>query len=707
MKNNFKAIATKTILAAAIASAVSGFAFAAEEQATNQPLTDGWAPVQAPAQEGDEVATSAYFTLANGKVTVNNLGFYGDTASVAGVEAKYDATNGLTIQGGSFTGFENVIVNTTEGKVTINDTQFRNNEIANKDADSSVIVVNANQEFVLDNVVFDGNKAGNTATDDKAIKSQGGAVSVKEDGTLTGTDVVFSNNWARNNGGAVTATGSVDFTDSAFYGNQSNGSGGALFLFTSKNNTFTDTDFDNNKAAEYGGAIRLDNGSATFEITAGKNFAYTGNTTGTTGTAPTRYLNHTGGFLYMQGQSEADFVIGEGSSLTIGTAGADTDSIASLFEADKTPTIKKSGAGDMIVHGDMSGFVGKVTVEGGSLVVDGGIGEYDVATQAALNKDGKVETTVGTTTLTVEGEGASLAVGDLNMAGNLAVNVTDGDFSAGNITVTKTTYKGTVEAAKDAKAELVGDVDFTIAEDQTANVESFMIEAGAVDVKTAGEMNVAGNVVLNGGNFTVGANDAVDGYVAINGDLQVLSGKADLGVDTDAKNVVIGKAKVGDAAATVGTVTVSGSLAADKITFASEGSTLKFNQGGELETSSEQIYSGTGDKVKGVTGYDFTNGTLVLTDDTFNKTKWDDLTTALGQLKGTGINYYFDTATYIAGADETITYETLNEKKHLGHAIVTQQHKASAKRRVYLIHLLLTKRATTRLALSNLPRKMV
>ncbi len=704
MKNNFKAIATKTLLAAAIASAVSGAAFAAEETAAkDQTLTKDWSVVKAPDATSKDSATGSFFTVTKGQtptVTVTTTKNYGKNAAVTGVEAMFgpDETtkqNVLTIQGGSISGFENSVLNLTGVNVTINDTQFRNNTVAQKgEEDSSVVVVNKDQTVNLNSVVFDGNKAGNTETGEEAIKSHGGAVAVKNGGKLTGDKVVFSNNWARYNGGAVNAYGSVKFNNTVFSNNEANGSGGALVI-TSDANTFTDTDFDNNKAGAYGGAIRLDNGNATFEITKGKNFAYTGNTTGTTDPASTKYLKHTGGFLYMQGNSKAVFNVAENATLTIGTAGADTDSNASLYEAvaegtDKAPTITKTGAGDLIVHGDMSGFVGNLTVENGSMVIDGGIGEYDIASQMIANGSQWAPKDSGETTLTIgtETTSASLQVGDLNMNGALAVNVNKGEFTAGNISVGKTTYKSTDPEKKTGTKEVTGDVDFTIAADQTANVESVTLTAGAFGVDTAGAMNVAGNVVVNGGTFTATQKaQSTTGYVAINGDLQVLSGSASIGVDTDATNLVIGKAKVGEEAATKGSVTINGgALAVDKISFATENSTLTFDEtnGGVLETSSDQIYSGTGENVKEVTGYNFKNGSLILTDATFDKTKWDDLTAALEKLNGSGIDYYFDTATYVAGEDETITWETLRDMKHLGQAIVTTKNPATSETALFL-----------------------
>ena len=688
MKNNFKAIATKTLLAAAIASAVSGAAFAAEEEATatNQTLTDELAVVKAPAATGDAVADSAYFSLDQTTLTVNSTDYYGKSAAVAGVEAKYDAKTGLDIQGGTISGFENTVLNLTGIRATtITDTTFKGNSVGS--------VIDAHGTLTLDNVTFDSNTAG-TYKDNGSVntKEKGGAIVIRNNSSafVTGS-ASFIGNTATENGGAIGIWGGatvvdqntyvVDLNKSVFSGNKA-ASGGAVYIQGQKVR-FTDTDFSNNTAAAYGGAVRANGGAVEFVVTKGQNLAYTGNTTGTTDQASTLYTHHTGGFLYLQSGATAKFDVANNATLTIGTAGADTDSIASLYETvakgdDKVPTITKTGAGDLIVHGDMSGFVGTVNVTGGSMVIDGGIGEYDIATQMALNDKGAATATVGTTTLTVDGADATLTVGDINMAGNLAVNVTKGDFTAGNITVTKTTYQGTVEAQKDKKAELSGDVAFTIAADQAANVESITLndKDAKFGVTTAGAMNVAGNVVVNGGKFTATQKEkSTTGYVAINGDLQVLNGSASIGVDTDATNLVIGKAAVGTEKATTGSVTITagGSLAVDKITFAAEDSKLKFEKdAGALETSSDQIYSGTGENVKEVKGYDFMNGSLILTDATFDKTKWDDLKTALGKLNGSGIDYYFDTATYVTAGDETLSHTDLQKYKRVGHAVVVR-----------------------------------
>ena len=97
----------------------------------------------------------------------------------------------------------------------------------------------------------------------------------------------------------------------------------------------------------------------------------------------------------------------------------------------------------MVVNGDMSAFVGNLTVSSGSMTIAGGIGEYDLAVQEAVNnlvKDGNAPSDSGVATTVTVADQAALTVGNLTVTKALAVNA-NGDFTAGNITVAKTTYK--------------------------------------------------------------------------------------------------------------------------------------------------------------------------------------------------------------------------------------------------------------------------
>ena len=291
----------------------------------------------------------------------------------------------------------------------------------------------------IDKSVFDGNTA----------KVAGGAITVDNASTLTVNNSVFTNNVVgegkAGHGGAVFVSGTsqVNVTSSEFTGNKA-GHGGAFYI-QGQTATFTDTVFTNNEAYEYGGSLRVNTGNVTFKVTKG-DVAYTGNKAGTAAdsVAGQRYNGKTGGFLYLQSAAGASgtatFEVSGGATLTIGKD-ATADSIASYSKTGAVSTITKTGAGDLVVNGDMSAFVGELKVSSGSMTIAGGIGEYDLAVQEAVNaaKDSGTSATSVGTNVTVAAP-ASLTVGNLNVTNALSVTA-NGDFTAGNITVTKGTYK--------------------------------------------------------------------------------------------------------------------------------------------------------------------------------------------------------------------------------------------------------------------------
>ena len=265
----------------------------------------------------------------------------------------------------------------------------------------------------IDKSVFDGNTA----------KVAGGAITVDNGSKLTVENSVFTNNVVgegkTGHGGAVFVSGTsqVNVTSSEFAGNKA-GHGGAFYI-QGQTATFTDTVFTNNEAYEYGGALRVNTGNVTFNVTKG-DVAYTGNKAGTAtdSVAGQRYNGKTGGFLYLQSAASASgtatFDVADGATLTIGKD-ATADSIASYSKTDAVSTITKTGAGDLVVNGDMSAFVGNLTVSSGSMTIAGGIGEYDLAVQEAVNaaKDsGTVSATSVGTNVTVAAP-ATLTVGNL------------------------------------------------------------------------------------------------------------------------------------------------------------------------------------------------------------------------------------------------------------------------------------------------------
>lgn len=453
----------------------------------------------------------------------------------------------------------------------------------------------------IDKSVFDGNTA----------KVAGGAITVDNGSKLTVTNSVFTNNVVgegkTGHGGAVFVSGTsqVNVTSSEFAGNKA-GHGGAFYI-QGQTAIFTDTVFTNNEAYEYGGALRVNTGNVTFNVTKG-DVAYTGNKAGTAAdsVAGQRYNGKTGGFLYLQSAAGASgtatFDVADGATLTIGKD-ATADSIASYSKTGAVSTITKTGAGDLVVNGDMSAFVGALTVSAGSMTIAGGIGEYDLAVQEAVNaaKDSGTSATSVGTNVTVAAP-ASLTVGNLNVTNALSVTA-NGDFTAGNITVTKGTYKDLkVLTGEKAVADhsTTGAATITVADKKTAKVGDITVDAGAFTKSGSGSLT-AGNATVN----------AANGLAVSEGTLTVKN------FTTGAS----GSATVGN----TGTLEVTGTITGEK---------QSLNVSGSLATALNNVVdyaNGTASKKTNAV-VNITNGSFVVTDEgmQYTKAQWDSIKTAAG-----------------------------------------------------------------------------
>ena len=460
----------------------------------------------------------------------------------------------------------------------------------------------SNSTVTIDKSVFDGNTA----------KVAGGAIKTDNTSGLTITNSSFTNNVVGDgkagHGGAVFVSGTskVNVTSSEFTGNKA-GHGGAFYI-QGQTATFTGTVFTNNEAYEYGGALRVNTGNVTFNVTKG-DVAYTGNKAGTAtdSVAGQRYNGKTGGFLYLQSAASASgtatFDVADGATLTIGKD-ATADSIASYSKTDAVSTITKTGAGDLVVNGDMSAFVGNLTVSSGSMTIAGGIGEYDLAVQEAVNaaKDsGTVSATSVGTNVTVAAP-ATLTVGNLNVTNALSVTA-NGDFTAGNITVTKGTYKDLkVLTGEKAVADhsTTGAATITVADKKTAKVGDITVDADTFTKSGSGSLT-AGNATVN----------ATNGLTVSEGTLTVKN------FTTGAS----GSATVGH----TGTLEVTGTITGEK---------QSLNVSGSLATALNNVVdyaNGTASKKTNAV-VNITNGSFVVTDEGMQYTKgqWDSIKTAAG-----------------------------------------------------------------------------
>ena len=471
---------------------------------------------------------------------------------------------------------------------------------------------------IIDKSVFDGNTA----------KVAGGAITVDNASTLTVNNSVFTNNVVgegkTGHGGAVFVSGTsqVNVTSSEFTGNKA-GHGGAFYI-QGQTATFTDTVFTNNEAYEYGGSLRVNTGDVTFKVTKG-DVAYTGNKAGTAAdsVAGQRYNGKTGGFLYLQSAAGASgtatFEVSGGATLTIGKD-ATADSIASYSKTGAVSTITKTGAGDLVVNGDMSAFVGELKVSSGSMTIAGGIGEYDLAVQEAVNatKDsGTVSVTSVGTNVTVDAP-ATLTVGNLNVTNALSVTA-NGDFTAGNITVTKGTYKD-LKVATDEKAgadhsTTGGAATITVADKKTAKVGDITVDAGAFVKLGAGSLT-AGNAAVNSGTMTVSS-----GSLSVK-DISVgTSGTATVAADTklEVTGTITGEKQklgvTGTLATTLGNVVDY----ADGKATTKQNAVVKFETNSSFEVTDEGLQYTTTQwnsimTAAGSTNLKIANGTLVAAD---------------------------------------------------------------------------------------------
>ena len=462
----------------------------------------------------------------------------------------------------------------------------------------------SNSTVTIDKSVFDGNTA----------KVAGGAIKTDNTSSLTITNSSFTNNVVgegkTGHGGAVYVSGTTPVTVDAseFTGNKA-GHGGAFYI-QGQTATFTDTVFTNNEAYEYGGALRVNTGNVTFNVTKG-DVAYTGNKAGIAAdsVAGQRYNGKTGGFLYLQsaavanGSGAATFDVADGATLTIGKD-ATADSIASYSKTGAVSTITKTGAGDLVVNGDMSAFVGNLTVSSGSMTIAGGIGEYDLAVQEAVNnlvKDGNAPSGSGVATTVTVADQAALTVGNLTATKALAVNA-NGDFTAGNITVAKTTYK---------------DLKVSTGEEAFANGFSTSGAATITVAKTA----KAGDITVDAGTFTKsGSGSLTAGNATVNADKGLAVSEGTLTV----KNFTTGasgSATVGN----TGTLEVTGTITGEK---------QSLNVSGSLATALNNVVdyaNGTASKKTNAV-VNITNGSFVVTDEgmQYTKAQWDSIKTAAG-----------------------------------------------------------------------------
>lgn len=292
-----------------------------------------------------------------------------------------------------------------------------------------------------------------------------------------------------------------------------NTSGGAAVFIKGADVTFNDVGFTGNTvtseqgALSNGGAVFVDStrsnhnydASVTFNVT--KDMAYTGNkVTGASKYSDTygNIATTSGGFLYMDRGTTANFNIDEGATLTIGKKNEiddNTDSIASSIKTKdqtyKENAINKKGKGTLTVNGSMSGYHGDLYVTEGSMNIDhslAGDANITVSDGATLNLN-EVE-------LSSQPDTTIWAANDKNVITAYSLPKRDGSLVAqtgSKVTAKTITLKN--------KSSMKVDTGATVTADSVA-VNGTLSNAGTVEAKNS--ITVDGGFFKNTGKLTTG-----------------------------------------------------------------------------------------------------------------------------------------------------------------------------------------------------------
>ncbi len=276
------------------------------------------------------------------------------------------AFDGTTIENNTITRndgdkIQGVLYYNGSGSGEIVNTTLKNNTVSGTQVQSSGLFV-----YKQDLDVKGSQFIGNRAIGSNGAKLTSGAVYVENQGNVAKTvnisDTLFDGNVVENTGNTEMGKGGA----LAVIKRNKRDSDGNL-LGAGVEVVLNDAMFTNNSAG-MGGAIYV--GGETLTLNATKSATFSGNTA------------NSGGFLYMDNgeagstaSAKVSLNVANGATLTIGTAGGASDSIAGVESA----TLSKLGAGSLNVNGSMADFKGSLIVSAGVMNANNGLGAKSVS----------------------------------------------------------------------------------------------------------------------------------------------------------------------------------------------------------------------------------------------------------------------------------------------------------------------------------------
>ena len=273
------------------------------------------------------------------------------------------AFDGTTIEDNSITRndgekIQGILYYNGSGSGEVVNTVLKNNTVSATQVQSSGVFAYM-QDLDISGSQFIGNKS----IGSDGSKLTNGAVYVENQSDTAKivniSDTLFDGNSAENTGEASMGKGGALAVVKRFKEGETRGKGVEVVL--------NDAAFTNNSAG-MGGAIYV--GGETLTLNATKSATFSGNTA------------TNGGFLYMDNgeagstaSAKVSLNVADGATLTIGTTGGASDSIAGVESA----TLSKLGAGSLNVNGSMADFKGSLIVSAGVMNANNGIGAKSVS----------------------------------------------------------------------------------------------------------------------------------------------------------------------------------------------------------------------------------------------------------------------------------------------------------------------------------------
>lgn len=363
----------------------------------------------------------------------------------------------ITFKNSTFSGNEinnnsyGVFLHWGAGKMAFDGTTIENNIITRNDGEKiqGILYYNGSGSGEVVNTVLKNNTVSATQVQSSGVFAYMQDLDIKGS-QFIGNKSIGSNGSKLTNGAVYVENQSdtakiVNISDTLFDGNSaentgeaSMGKGGALAVVKRVKSGETlgagvevvlkDAAFTNNSAG-MGGAIYV--GGETLTLNATKSATFSGNTASK------------GGFLYMDNgeagstaSAKVSLNVADGATLTIGTTGGASDSIAGVESA----TLSKLGAGSLNVNGSMADFKGSLIVSAGVMNANNGLGAKSVsiasgATLGVALGNGALETSTVENNGTLSLKRGTLADGAIfvlsNYSGEGAVKAYGGILSGG------------------------------------------------------------------------------------------------------------------------------------------------------------------------------------------------------------------------------------------------------------------------------------